>query len=51
VADVIDLCTPSSTHEPMVLEALKHGKHVVIEKPFTGYFGPARDDFQGNSFS
>jgi predicted dehydrogenase len=51
VADVIDLCTPSATHEPMALEALKHGKHVVIEKPFTGYFGPETDDFHGNSFS
>jgi predicted dehydrogenase len=51
VVDVIDLCTPSSTHEPMALEALKHGKHVVIEKPFTGYFGPKTDDFHGNSFS
>ncbi len=51
VADVIDVCTPSATHEPMALEALKRGKHVVIEKPFTGYFGPETGEFRGDSFS
>jgi predicted dehydrogenase len=51
VADVIDVCTPSATHEPVTVDALKHGKHVVIEKPFTGYFGPETGDFQGNTFS
>ena len=49
--DVIDLCTPGSTHEPLAVEALRRGKHVVIEKPFTGYYGPGTPEFRGNTFS
>ena len=48
--DVVDLCTPGSTHEPLAVAALHRGKHVVIEKPFTGYYGTGSADFQGNSF-
>jgi predicted dehydrogenase len=51
IADVIDICTPSASHEPVALAALQRGKHVVIEKPFTGYFGPETEDFRGDSFS
>ena len=51
VADVIDICTPSANHEPMAMAALNHGKHVIIEKPFTGYFGPGTVDFRGDTFS
>ena len=50
-ADVVDLCTPGSTHEPLAVQALRRGKHVVIEKPFTGYYGPGTPDFRGNAFS
>jgi len=49
--DVIDLCTPGSTHEPLAVEALRRGKHVIIEKPFTGYYGPGTPEFRGNTFS
>jgi predicted dehydrogenase len=49
--DVIDLCSPGNTHEPLAVEALRRGKHVIIEKPFTGYYGPGTDDFRGNAFS
>jgi predicted dehydrogenase len=48
--DVVDLCSPGSTHEPLAVEALRRGKHVVIEKPFTGYYGPGGEDFRGNAF-
>ena len=48
--DVIDLCTPGSTHEPLAVEAFSRGKHVIIEKPFTGYYGPGKEDFRGDSF-
>jgi predicted dehydrogenase len=51
VADVIDLCAPGATHEPLAVEALQRGKHVVIEKPLTGYFGPPTDHFEGHGFS
>ena len=53
-SDVIDICGPGSTHEPLAVEALKRGKHVIIEKPFTGYYGPAGaagEKFRGNAFS
>ena len=49
--DVIDLCSPGNTHEPLAVAALQRGKHVIIEKPFTGYYGPGTSDFRGNSFS
>ena len=31
--DVIHICTPHYLHVPMAEEALKHGKHIVLEKP------------------
>jgi predicted dehydrogenase len=31
--DVVDICTPTYLHHPMVLEAAAAGKHVVCEKP------------------
>ncbi|MBN3849604.1 Gfo/Idh/MocA family oxidoreductase [Paraburkholderia sp. Ac-20342] len=32
--DVVIICTPPSLHYPMIMACLKHGKHVVCEKPF-----------------
>ncbi|HYS49435.1 MAG TPA: Gfo/Idh/MocA family oxidoreductase [Xanthobacteraceae bacterium] len=37
--DVVDICTPPALHAPMIVEAVQAGKHVICEKPFTGYFG------------
>ena len=37
--DVIDLCTPNHLHNQMALDALAAGKHLIVEKPLTGYFG------------
>lgn len=34
--DVIDICTPPMVHYPMILAALRAGKHVVCEKPLVG---------------
>lgn len=41
--DVIDICTPPAMHAEMIVAAMKAGKHVICEKPFTGYFGRAGD--------
>jgi predicted dehydrogenase len=49
--DVVDLCTPPSSHEQLAIDALRRGKHVIIEKPLTGYFGSGDPQFRGNAFS
>lgn len=49
--DVVHVCTPPATHEPIVLAALQQNRHVIVEKPFTGYFGNGNDDFNGDRFS
>lgn len=41
--DLVDICTPNVLHRPMVLEAAAAGKHIVCEKPLTGYFGRPGD--------
>jgi len=49
--DVIDICTPVYTHEELSIKSLEAGKHIIVEKPFTGYFGPPGDKyFKGNKF-
>src|SRR5499427_3815245 len=41
--DVVDICTPPALHAAMIVEAMQAGKHVISEKPFTGYFGRSDD--------
>lgn len=43
--DVIDICTPPYMHEEMIEKAMLAGKHVICEKPLTGYFGKVDDDY------
>ncbi len=45
--DVVDVCSPPATHEPVALEAIGAGKHVFVEKPFTGAFGPPEGSAPG----
>ena len=41
--DLVDVCVPAGFHEEVVTEALRAGKHVVVEKPFTGSFVPGEN--------
>ncbi len=41
--DVVDICTPPYVHAEMVKKAMGAGKHVICEKPLTGYFGEEGD--------
>lgn len=43
--DVIDICTPPYVHEEMIEKAMLAGKHVICEKPLTGYFGMSGDEY------
>jgi len=50
-SDVLHICTPPVTHEPLIIAALQQNKHVIVEKPFTGYFGDGSQNFNGHTFS
>jgi len=49
-ADVVHVCTPPSTHEEVATRALAAGRSVIIEKPYTGYFGDGSESFNGDTF-
>lgn len=40
---LIDICAPTVQHHPLVLAALKAGKHVICEKPFARTSAQARE--------
>ncbi len=48
--DIVHICTPPSSHEELVLKALEMNRDVIVEKPFTGYFGDGSKDFNGDTF-
>lgn len=41
--DIIDVCTPPFSHVSIIKDVLQAGKHVICEKPLTGYFGRPTD--------
>jgi len=42
---MVDLCVPTNLHLPMAMTAARAGKHVIVEKPLTGYCGePGQDN-------
>lgn len=47
--DVIDICTPPFLHISMAKQAMQAGKHVIVEKPLTGFFGDGSQDNIGNT--
>ncbi len=50
-SDILHICTPPVSHEAIAVKALKRDKDVIIEKPFTGYFGTGDEEFCGDTFS
>lgn len=44
--DLVVIASPNATHAPLASEALRAGKHVVIDKPFTLDLAEARDLIQ-----
>ena len=42
--DIIDIVTPPMTHLDIASKALAAGKHVICEKPLSGYFGEEGDE-------
>ena len=42
--DVVDVCSTADTHETCAVRAAQAGKHAIVEKPFTGCFGPPDAD-------
>jgi predicted dehydrogenase len=47
--DVVDLCVPNYVHHELVLQAARAGKHIICEKPLTGYFGADRERMAGRT--
>jgi predicted dehydrogenase len=41
--DAVVICTPPQTHIQIILDCIQAGKHVITEKPLTGYFGVPGD--------
>jgi len=37
--DCVDVCCPNDLHHAVAIAAARAGKHVIVEKPLTGYFG------------
>ena len=33
IPDLVDICTPPQTHARLAVEAMRHGCHVLVEKP------------------
>ena len=42
--DVVDICSTTDSHHEIAVAAARAGKHVIVEKPLTGFFGAASVD-------
>jgi predicted dehydrogenase len=42
--DLVDLCVSTDLHEEFCIQAARAGKHIICEKPLTGYFGKDREE-------
>ena len=39
----VDLCVPPALHHTFAIRAAQAGRHIIVEKPLTGYFGEPGD--------
>ncbi len=44
--DIVDLCIPTDLHEEFSIQTAEAKKHIICEKPLTGYFGKEREEEQ-----
>jgi predicted dehydrogenase len=44
--DLVDVCSTTDSHHEIAIAAARAGKHVIVEKPLTGFFGSADVDRQ-----
>lgn len=42
--DMVDLCISTDLHEAFCIETARARKHIICEKPLTGYFGKDREE-------
>ncbi len=42
--DCVDICATTAAHHEIAAAAAQAGKHVIVEKPLTGYFGDGGED-------
>ena len=40
---LVDLCVPNGLHHPYTMRAAEAGKHIICEKPLTGFFSDRAD--------
>jgi predicted dehydrogenase len=41
--DIVDVCATTDAHHVIAADAARAGKHVIVEKPLSGYFGEASE--------
>ena len=41
--EVVDVCATTDVHHEIAIAAARAGRHVIVEKPLTGYFGESTD--------
>lgn len=46
--DMIDIIAPPCLHADMVIDVLRSRKHVICEKPLTGFFGKEDEELAGS---
>lgn len=47
--NLVDICAPNHLHAELAMDALNQGKHVIVEKPLTGYFGDQTESASGDA--